>query len=118
MRSVAGARGAGGGGIAGRRVEEGRGPRGGATTRGQLQRTMTAEAGVLRSAGSLERALAACRSVAVGEDPAGWELANLATVGEALCLAALAREESRGAHTRTDFPELDDALEARLVAFA
>jgi L-aspartate oxidase len=118
MRSVAAAQGRPAAGIPGRRIERAAGPRGGATTREQLQRTMTAEAGVLRSAASLDRALAACRSVAPGEDPAGWELANLALVGEALCSAALAREESRGAHTRTDFPELDDALQTRLVAFA
>ena len=27
---------------------------------------------------------------------------------EAICISALEREESRGAHTRTDFPERDD----------
>jgi L-aspartate oxidase len=118
MRSVAAAEGRRPGGIRGRRLEVVRASTSGPLTRDQLQRTMTAEAGVLRSADSLERAMAACRSVAVAEDPAGWELLNLATVGEVLCQAALVREESRGAHTRTDFPELDDALQVRLVAFA
>ena len=51
----------------------------------------------------------------MGEDLAGWELANLATVGEALCLAALEREESRGAHSRAEFPDADPALRVRLV---
>jgi L-aspartate oxidase len=77
---------------------------------------MTASAGVLRSAASLEAAAEACRSVELGDGPAGWELANLATVGRVLCSAALAREESRGAHTRSDFPEADPALRTRLVA--
>jgi succinate dehydrogenase/fumarate reductase flavoprotein subunit len=35
-------------------------------------------------------------------------LRNLATVADALIAAATAREESRGAHTRVDFPERDD----------
>ena len=33
------------------------------------------------------------------------ELANMVTVGQMMAEAALAREESRGAHYRTDFPE-------------
>jgi L-aspartate oxidase len=42
------------------------------------------------------------------------ELANLAQVGAALCAAALARDESRGAHTRSDAP---DASPDRLVRY-
>jgi len=30
------------------------------------------------------------------------------TVGKLLCKSALAREESRGVHLRTDFPDTDD----------
>ena len=45
----------------------------------------------------------ACAGQVAGDDPGAWELRNLATVGRLLCAAALAREESRGAHTRTDF---------------
>jgi L-aspartate oxidase len=33
------------------------------------------------------------------------ELANMITVGRMMAEAALAREESRGAHYRTDFPQ-------------
>jgi L-aspartate oxidase len=88
----------------------------GSVGREELQRTMTASAGVLRSAASLEAAVEACRSVQVGDGPAGWELANLATVGRVLCSAALARRESRGAHTRSDFPDTSAALRTRLVA--
>ena len=68
-----------------------------------LQRTMTTHAGVLRSAESLGEAADACAGQVAGDDPGAWELRNLATVGRLLCAAALAREESRGAHTRTDF---------------
>ena len=86
------------------------------TSRDHLQRTMTANAGVLRSAESLAAAAAACAGDVEGEDPAAWELRNLTTVARLLCAAALAREESRGAHTRTDFDRPDDALRVRLVA--
>jgi succinate dehydrogenase / fumarate reductase flavoprotein subunit len=41
----------------------------------------------------------------------GWHLAmdlrNLLTVAEAACRAAAERKESRGAHTRDDFPSTD-----------
>jgi aspartate oxidase len=110
MRSVLG-----GGEIGGRRIDVV--PAGtGTVGREELQRTMTARAGVVRSAESLAAAADACASVAPGDGPAAWELANLATVGRVLCTAALVREESRGAHTRTDFPDPSAALRTRLVA--
>ena len=39
---------------------------------------------------------------------AGWELQNLLTVARLMVAAALARDESRGTHFRSDFPERDD----------
>jgi succinate dehydrogenase/fumarate reductase flavoprotein subunit len=39
----------------------------------------------------------------------GIELANLRSIGELIVASALAREESRGAHFRNDFPKRDDA---------
>lgn len=84
--------------------------------REELQRTMTAHAGVLRSAESLAAAAVACAGQVAGDDLAAWELRNLATVGRLLCAAALAREESRGAHTRTDFEAMRDDLRVRFVA--
>ena len=36
------------------------------------------------------------------------ELGGMIECAEAICISALEREESRGAHTRTDFPERDD----------
>jgi succinate dehydrogenase/fumarate reductase flavoprotein subunit len=48
-------------------------------------------------------------------NPDGWELANLACVAKALLAAAIARTESRGAHTRLDFPLTDPEQRVRLV---
>ena len=41
-------------------------------------------------------------------EPAGWELVNILTMAHAVAASALGREESRGAHFRSDFPETDD----------
>jgi fumarate reductase flavoprotein subunit len=51
---------------------------------------------------------------------AALELGNMLDVAEAVALAALQRRESRGAHTRTDFPNRNDAefLKHTLVRFA
>ncbi|MCE2390362.1 MAG: FAD-binding protein [Proteobacteria bacterium] len=48
------------------------------------------------------------------------ELGNLLDVAEAVAVGALARRESRGAHTRRDYPERNDAdyLRHSLVRFA
>src|SRR5205807_6023134 len=46
---------------------------------------------------------------------AGWELQNLLTVARLMIGAALQREESRGVHFRSDFPERDDARWQRHV---
>jgi len=39
---------------------------------------------------------------------AGWELQNLLTIARLMIWAALEREESRGVHFRSDFPQRDD----------
>lgn len=84
-------------------------------SREELQRLMTTDAGVLRSAESLVRAAAGCAGSVEGDDLASWELRNLVTVGGALCAGALAREESRGCHTRTDYPDRRDDLRLRFI---
>ena len=87
--------------------------------RDQLQRRMTHGAGVLRSAESLaETAEKLAPLVTVGGDAgdgAHIELGNLATVAWALLRSAAARTESRGAHTRSDFPDTDARQRRRLV---
>ena len=50
-------------------------------------------------------------------DPAGWELQNMLTVASLMVEGALAREESRGVHLRTDFPRPDDEHWHRHLSF-
>jgi L-aspartate oxidase len=83
-----------------------------AKQRDELQRAMTADAGVLRNAESLARAESVARATLTSTDP---EVRNLATVAIALLTAAAARAESRGCHTRTDFPDTDPTLAVRMV---
>ena len=66
---------------------------------------MTRGAGVLRDASSLSTVLEHLDTL----ESADPELTNLRDVSLALVHAALAREESRGTHTRTDFPETSPA---------
>ncbi|MFV1989989.1 MAG: FAD-binding protein, partial [Acidimicrobiales bacterium] len=90
-----------------------------ADLRSRLQRMMTVEAGVLRSQDSLERARSQLADIAasVGDDEAvaTCELRNLVTVAHGLLDSATARTESRGAHTRTDFPETSEDMRLRMV---
>jgi L-aspartate oxidase len=83
-----------------------------AVARDQLQRSMTRNAGVLRTADSLAEARSlAIMTQAAMQDPrsaAAAEAHNLASVAVGMVAAALAREESRGAHTRSDHPDRDD----------
>jgi L-aspartate oxidase len=83
--------------------------------RDRLQRAMTAGAGVLRSADSLRKTDGTLREIAAMAGHSSPELHNLLVSGRALLLAALAREESRGAHCRTDFPETSGAFSHRLL---
>jgi L-aspartate oxidase len=48
-------------------------------------------------------------------DAAGWRAASILTVGRLIARAALRREESRGGHYRSDFPDRDDVHWKRRV---
>lgn len=101
-----------------------RGPDRVADIRVEMQETMEAGAGIYRDAQSMQTAaskLAELRerfSRAVIDDHSrtfntdlttSLELAGMLDVAECIVASALRREESRGAHQRTDFPKRDDA---------
>jgi succinate dehydrogenase / fumarate reductase, flavoprotein subunit len=87
----------------------------------ELQQTMNDLVGIIRRADEIEKALAVLeelkgRAQKVGVDGdrhfnPGWHLAldlrNMLAVSECVARAALLREESRGGHTRDDFPAMD-----------
>jgi L-aspartate oxidase len=93
----------------------------------ELQQKMWQDAGLLRDAAgltSMQRELERLR-IAPAAERKSMELANLHTVAELIVLSALAREESRGAHYRNDFPKRDDTrfskhsvVRGRRVSFA
>ena len=95
-----------------------------AVLREEMQKTMEESAGIYRSGESLcrgadrLRALRERMSSVVLEDQsrtfntervAALELSFMLDVADAIVNSALRREESRGAHQRTDFPSRDDA---------
>jgi succinate dehydrogenase/fumarate reductase flavoprotein subunit len=83
-----------------------------------LRQTMWDYVGIVRRASTLQQALETVRTLAGqarscgGDRPAAvircLELDNLCLTAEAITLAALMREESRGTHYREDFPDKDD----------
>ena len=91
-----------------------------AKLRDSLQRTMTGGAGVVRSAESLDAAAADVADVAAAlgdrtTSVAAGELGNLLQLADALLVSARTRTESRGAHSRSDFPETDPRWRRRQV---
>jgi succinate dehydrogenase / fumarate reductase, flavoprotein subunit len=91
------------------------------TIQQDLQQSMNDLVGIIRTAGELEQALEAievlkqrARSMVVEghrQYNPGWHLAldlrNMLLVSESIARAALERQESRGGHTRDDFPGPD-----------
>ena len=86
-----------------------------ALPRPAFQEAMTLHAGVLRTAGSLAEAGALARRMVPGDDVAAHERRNLQTVAQAVAAAAIAREETRGAHARLEFPRRRPELATRFV---
>jgi fumarate reductase flavoprotein subunit len=91
--------------------------------RQELQDTMEEAAGIFRTGPAMTKGLDALRelqgrvrNVGVADTSrsfntellAALELANMLDIGECILRSGLQREESRGAHQRTDFPDRDD----------
>src|SRR5216117_1748898 len=95
-----------------------------------LQTIMQRDAGIIRDKSGLENALveleklkARARRVGITgsrEYNPGWhtaiDLRSLLVVSEATARAALERKESRGAHTRSDYPDSDDKQAREQIA--
>ncbi|HEX4016010.1 MAG TPA: fumarate reductase/succinate dehydrogenase flavoprotein subunit [Frankiaceae bacterium] len=98
------------------------------TVHAKLQNTMNDLVGIIRTEAELERAL---KELAVLNEEAavvgveghrqfnpGWHLAidlrNMLRVSECIAMAALARHESRGGHTREDYPAADPVVFGKL----
>ncbi len=92
------------------------------TIHADLQQTMNDLVGIIRTAAEVEKAIQRlddlkerARKVSVQGDKVfnpGWHLAldlpNMLLVSECIARSALMREESRGGHTRDDFPQMSD----------
>ena len=89
--------------------------------RATVQRIMSVDAGVVRSALSLKNAavtladLATVTSALPARDPRTYEAFNVLRVARAITACATQREESRGCHTRDDFPKLSNRQLGRYV---
>jgi fumarate reductase flavoprotein subunit len=94
-----------------------------ATIRDEMQKSMEQSSGIYRSGESLKQGMADIRrlqerfaNLAIEdhsrtfntERVSALELACMLDVAESIVTAATRREESRGAHQRTDFPKRDD----------
>lgn len=91
--------------------------------RNSLKSLMWRAAGVRRSSGMLRDARDQVEQwqryvlVRQFDNAEGWELQNMLTICAIVIEAALAREESRGTHQRTDFPQTDDVHWNRHLVF-
>jgi L-aspartate oxidase len=79
-----------------------------------LQLTMSKHVAVVRDASGLAKSAITLSEVAQrlpeGISQERWEVANMATAATAIIAAAQRREESRGAHFRSDFPVSQESL--------
>lgn len=75
--------------------------------RKRVKRVMWERVGIARNASDLKRAIKEFEQISQAK--LGTSSRNFVTVATLVAKAALWREESRGGHYRTDFPERDDA---------
>src|SRR5713101_6153587 len=79
---------------------------------GQLQELMCKDVGIVRTGSGLKRATSRLEEIGLQiskpRSRREYEARNLQIAGLLVARSALAREESRGAHYRTDFPDHND----------
>ena len=92
-----------------------------AELRAAVQRVMSTDCGVVRDATGLSLATETLTDLARLADDlpartvATYEVVNVLRVSRAIVTAAIARLESRGAHSRRDYPERSEAFLGRFV---
>ncbi|HET8827622.1 MAG TPA: hypothetical protein VFM77_20950, partial [Terriglobales bacterium] len=83
------------------------------TTITQIQELMWKDVGIVRTAAGLKQAIAQLEQLGsplkAPHSRREFEARNLQLTGTLVAKSAIAREESRGAHYRTDFPDHNDA---------
>ena len=84
-----------------------------------LQLAMSQGAGVMRSATSLTETMTTLNQLANHNSKApcieAWEVSNLYLLAVAIVRSALEREESRGSHWRSEYPDSSDSWRKRIV---
>ncbi|MBS3764301.1 MAG: L-aspartate oxidase [Planctomycetes bacterium] len=89
--------------------------------RNSLCSLMWRSVGVERNRGNLDEAFDMitfwCRYVMDKEfeEPQGWQLQNMLTVARLITMCARQRQESRGVHYRTDYPETSEHWQRHIV---
>ncbi len=88
--------------------------------RGHMQRVMMKEVAIVRNEEGLRRALQEIENLANHlrfsyTRPEAWETQNLLIIAYNITQAALIREESRGSHFRSDFPQPEPTWEGKHI---
>jgi L-aspartate oxidase len=85
----------------------------------EFQSLMWDGVGIVRSGKELERVVSVLaawhKAIKGATDRPSYELANLILAGRIMAEAALIREESRGAHFRTDSPKSSDSWVKHII---
>ncbi|HMD96525.1 MAG TPA: FAD-binding protein [Terriglobia bacterium] len=75
----------------------------------EVRHLMWEKVGIIRTGDQLDEAVRRLQGISAAEEPTtasrpAWEARNLRDVAEVIARSALARQESRGTHYRSDFP--------------
>ena len=88
------------------------------SVRGEMQRAMSRGASVVRTKDSLSKTLETLNrlkdATTIYANVDAWETTNLYLLATAITRSALERTESRGSHTRDDFPKTSEAWRKRI----
>jgi L-aspartate oxidase len=79
----------------------------------QVQKIMWKYAGITRTKVGMEKGLKELKSISLQLPPSSLETQNMLQVAQVILQSALWREESRGGHFRSDFPETDKIWASR-----